>query len=706
MIDTVEKTLPNIGVETTSQRYRAFLSYSHRDSVWGNWIHSELEAYRVPKELVGAVTARGKVPAKLRPIFRDRFDLAASHSLGETIDAALAGSESLIVLCSPSSAKSPYVNQEIRYFKSLGRTDQIFALIVDGEPHDPVRECFPDALKYKVDRNGRTTSEADLEPVAADAREHADGKDLAKLKLIAGLLGIGLDELRKREAIAERRRRRVWMLLAGCMAGLAIVAFAGFWMAVLRTRDAERRFEIAFTAAEVLVKRVDSLQDRFGVPEPVLEAIMNDAIAQLDRLTQERGAASDRFRFRQAEAQLLAADLANRRGDAAEQRNRLDKALTLLTPLGAADPDNRQGWRQEMANALTRRATMLLEHNERPEALAVFANAIKITEDLASSPTATPALQNDLATNYALFAAQTNEPGHERERLALLQKGLEIRRKLAADFPRKLEYQRGYAVSLVELGEARATLPNASGEDLVAASESQANAIEILNALHEADLGNADMQHILGTAHSKHGETLVRQARVDDALIEFQADLALTRPLSDANPQNIDMQLDTAVSDSRVANIFEAKDQYIPALDLYRDALRREKAAAAVDPTSERFQERVVKRHTQIAELLKKTGDPAGAITSFHETVVFYEDLAHRMPQREDYTMNQILQHALFAHFLESLGKSDDCLAELRTARDLTNTNSDKFSDKRRPTGMIAKLNSEIASRTAGKKTP
>jgi len=319
MIGTAPNSSPASAPATASQRYRAFLSYSHKDSAWGNWIHGALESYRIPKELIGRATRLGPVPAKLRPIFRDRFDLAASHALGQTIDAALAASDNLIVLCSPASARSLYVNEEIRRFKLLGKTDRILALIVDGEPHDPARECFPDSLKYKIDADGKTTTEADLEPIAADARAHADGKDLAKLKLIAGLLGIGLDEIRKREAIAERRRRRIWMFLAGAMTGLAAVAFAGFWVAVLRTKDAERRFEIAFKAADGLVRRVNSMQDRFGVPEPVLEAMMTDAISQLDRLTQESGAASDLFRFRQAEAHLLAADLAKRRGGRAAE---------------------------------------------------------------------------------------------------------------------------------------------------------------------------------------------------------------------------------------------------------------------------------------------------------------------------------------------------------------------------------------------------
>jgi tetratricopeptide (TPR) repeat protein len=705
MTGTAPNSSPALAPATASQQYRAFLSYSHKDSAWGNWIHGALEAYRIPKELIGRATPRGPVPSKLRPIFRDRFDLAASHALGQTIDAALAASDNLIVLCSPASARSLYVNEEIRRFKLLGKTDRILALIVDGEPHDPARECFPDALKYKIDANGKTTTEADLEPIAADARAHADGKDLAKLKLIAGLLGIGLDEIRRREAIAERRRR-IWMVLAGAMTGLAAVAFAGFWVAVLRTKDAERRFEIAFTAADGPVRRVNSMQDRFGVPEPVLEAMMTDAISQLDRLTQESGAASDLFRFRQAEAHLLAADLAKRRGNAAEQRSRLDKAFVLLTPLAAADPDNRQGWRQEMTNALMRRAAMLWDENEHAPALAAYASAVKITEELAALLTATPALRNDLASNYATIAQHTFTQGHEPERLALLQKSLEIRRLLAADFPRELEYQRAYAAGLIEVGEARAGLPNASADDLAAASALQAAAIVILKAQHEVDLENADIQQVLGMAYSKHGDTLIKQGRIDDALIEYQVDLDLMRALSDANPQNVAQQLDTAVSDGRIAIILGARGQTAPALELFRDALRREQRVASLNQSNADAQERVVKRHVQIAELLKKAGNADAAIASYRATVAFYEDLARGMPKREDYASMQIIQHALFARFLGSLGKPDDAIAEFRTARALATANAAQFSDQQKIAAFVARLDGEIAAMTAGQKKP
>ncbi len=80
--------------------------------------------------LSGRETALGPVPKSLRPIFRDREDFSAGGSLNDQSIAALDASAALIVLCSPASAKSHYVNEEIRLFKHR-------------HPERPRRACDP-----------------------------------------------------------------------------------------------------------------------------------------------------------------------------------------------------------------------------------------------------------------------------------------------------------------------------------------------------------------------------------------------------------------------------------------------------------------------------------------------------------------------------------------------------------------------------------
>src|SRR5687768_857960 len=93
-------------------RYRAFLSYSHKDAAAAGRLHRRLETYRVPKRLVGAATPRGPVPERLTPIFRDRDELPAATNLSEEVRAALADSAALIILCSPDAASSRWVAEE------------------------------------------------------------------------------------------------------------------------------------------------------------------------------------------------------------------------------------------------------------------------------------------------------------------------------------------------------------------------------------------------------------------------------------------------------------------------------------------------------------------------------------------------------------------------------------------------------------------
>ena len=175
--------------EPAAFKYRAFISYSHADTAQAKRLHRALESFRIDKDLAGRETATGAIPKALRPIFRDRDEFTAGHVLSDQTQAALDASQALIVICSPASAKSRYVNEEIRLFKSRHAKRPVIPLIVAGKPGDSELECFPPALKFKLDADGQVSKES-IEMLAADARDEGDGKSLAFAKIIAGLLGV------------------------------------------------------------------------------------------------------------------------------------------------------------------------------------------------------------------------------------------------------------------------------------------------------------------------------------------------------------------------------------------------------------------------------------------------------------------------------------------------------------------------------------
>ncbi|MEP6391054.1 MAG: toll/interleukin-1 receptor domain-containing protein [Halioglobus sp.] len=224
------------GRQTISQsfKYKAFISYSHEDSRWAQWLHKSMERYKPPRALIGKITPNGEVPARLSPIFRDRDDLASSPDLSSLLADALEQAEHLVLICSPDSARSVWTNKEVQTFQKLGRAHRIHCMIVDGDPAaiGTDDDCFPPAIHQQYDANGELL-EGIVDPMAADVREGADGKHLAKLKVIAGILGVPLDELRRRES--QRRQR----LLAGVsIASLVATAFTTFLaIAAITARD-------------------------------------------------------------------------------------------------------------------------------------------------------------------------------------------------------------------------------------------------------------------------------------------------------------------------------------------------------------------------------------------------------------------------------------------------------------------------------------
>jgi hypothetical protein len=193
-------------------KYWAFISYSHGDSGWADWLHQAIETYRVPSRLQRPAGASEPVPRRLYPVFRDRDELPSAPDLSARIRTALSQSRCLIAICSPRAAASRWVDQEIRAFQELGRGERVLALIVDGAPKSGTDvECFPPVLRAG-------------EPLAADVRPGKDSREAAKLKIIAGMLGVGLEELRQRERQRVLRRRLRTALAV--VAGLVVLALA------------------------------------------------------------------------------------------------------------------------------------------------------------------------------------------------------------------------------------------------------------------------------------------------------------------------------------------------------------------------------------------------------------------------------------------------------------------------------------------------
>lgn len=217
-------------------RYYAFISYRSTDVKWAIWLQKKLEAYSLPTAIQ---QKENSLPKHLRPIFRDATDINVGE-LKQELNDKLDQSEYLIVLCSPRSADSPWVGEEIARFCESGRRDKVVALIIDGTPYCdiPGKECYHPVLK-KYFPKGQTI-ETDRQLLGADI--HSAGpessyhkREHAFMQVVAAILQLPFEDL------WNRRKTQLLRRGIGCVCGVLCLMMLFFltWKLTGRPFDAQ-----------------------------------------------------------------------------------------------------------------------------------------------------------------------------------------------------------------------------------------------------------------------------------------------------------------------------------------------------------------------------------------------------------------------------------------------------------------------------------
>ena len=553
-------------------RYSAFISYSHGDERWARWLQKALETYRVPSHLEHPQW--GVASRRLTPVFRDRSDLPSATDLGAHIRQALQDSASLIVICSPGASASRWVNEEIRYFRSLGRGDRTFCLIVDGEPNAsslPGREsheCFPPALRFPDGADGPSTGSR-LEPIAADARPGRDGKSNARLKIIAGLLGVGFDVLKQRD-LRRRNRRLVLvtafaLVLTGVVTALAIEAHIARKAAEQRQKQAEDLIAFMLTDLNDRLREVQRLD--------ILEAVDNQAMAYFsalpvhdvtDQTLALRSKALQKIgNVRQDEGQLaaamesylaasqLGAELLRRspddpereaayaetlnhlgnaqyfQGDRDDALESFTRAAALLTRATATRPQD--DWLEVLSSARTNAGRVLETRGEFEAARKLYESVLATATMLATRQPADVRRQADLADAHDSLGKIALEQGQLAQAIAAYRDVHRIKSELLSRSPDDRDAVERLLISNGILGR---TLALCGAE--VEATEHVREAVRAARTLVAFDAKQADWRFWLGKYGLQLGGIARGAGRLQDAAghdaeaIRVLADLVAT----------------------------------------------------------------------------------------------------------------------------------------------------------------------------------
>lgn len=548
-------------------RYRAFISYSHRDKTWAAWLHRALETYVVPRRLVGRTTAFGPVPSRLVPIFRDSDELATARDLGQKVNEALESSACLLVVCSPDAARSRWVDEEVRTYQRLGGGERIFCLVVAGEPNasrTPGREaeeCFPPSLRLRCDAAGNVLEDV-IEPLAADVRPGGDGKADARYKLVAGMLDLDLDTLKRRAL--QRRARRAMVLAA--VAGAIMVATTGLAInAMLARRD-------AVAASHVAERRQKDAEDLVAF----MLGDLNDRLAQVSRL------------------------------DIMEAVD--DRAMAYFQ----AQPTHELGTRALMqrATALEKIGSVRLDQGRLDAALASYEAARVVAARLAQKTPGSVPNQVQLAEIQSFIGMAHWRQGR-----------LDDARQVFLDAQLVLDAASRVAPADHDLRFQLAMLDNNIGHvmeargDLDEAGRQYQRMLLLMQDLARAQPGNAEWADTLGSAYNNLGKLALMRGDLAAAVQHYLADEAIQERLSLAAPKDANRRDSLLTVVAIVGRTQALAGDTQAGMQRMQRAVDMATTLMALDATNTDLQEHLALYATQLARLKRASGDLRTAVT-------------------------------------------------------------------------------------------
>ncbi len=573
-------------------RYWAFVSYSSRDAAWARWLHRAIEGYGVPAQMAHHRTPTGEpAPRRLHPVFRDRDELAASSDLGKSIKEALRASRFLIVICSPHAAASEWVNREILAFRAMGRPNHVLAIIVDGRPRSgDASECYPPAL-------------LEIEPLAADARKTGDGVRDSKLKVLAGMLGVGFDALKRRDT--QRRVRRMQLALT-----FALVLVAGFaslaWYSNqqrLSAVEARRRADEQRQAAVEARRQADEQRDRAVAArrqaENVLEYLLYDLRDKLEPVGRLDIVADVQQRV---EKYYRAMGIAE--GDPATLRNRVTAYIN--------DGDR------------------LVPEGHLPQALAAYKAALNMAERLvAAYPNS--AADDLLAASHRKIGDVMVAQGDRAAALAAYQKALGIAKPLLATDPKNPTWQRAMTETLRRVGNAQV-----AGGDLAAAVKTYTEARKIAMGMASSESNNANIND-LATAQMTLGDALVARGEAAMAIDCYQQAIFARQALAMLEPNNATFERNLAECHTKLAQLQAGAGDAAGALESFHASRGIYERLAASDPINAKTQQDLAAAHDNIGDILANKGDVKAALESYQAAVSIRQRLAKTDPSNTDW---------------------------------------------------------------------
>lgn len=652
-----------------SKKYQAFISYRHADNKvegrqWATWLHQAIETYDVPDDLVGKVNDRGdEIPARIFPIFRDEEELPADADLGGAITRALDETNLLVVLCSPRAVESTYVAQEIDYFKSQGGSNRVIAAMIDGEPNTSLDdskqalgfkkddECFPVPLQYEYDLNGKPTTKI-AEPIAADFRINEGGKPTEgwtspeAYRRALKESGVNAKETAERVAVYQKQSH---LMLLKIIAGII-----GVPLGDLTKRDKEYQLELERAKAKKL--------------RQWLSAVAMLAIIAI-------GAGTFAY-FKQQQAETLLGEVRKNRNFMifdlrqtlkkyvpTKERVDLIKRIDALVELLKSNGNNSLKDQREGAMALWQKVdTMLLSSDLKPlEALELLLQAHNFFLEQVSADFGNTEYLTDLGASYNKLGNIYLRLGDTEKGLIAYKDGLEISEILTGVDPRNIQFQQGLSVSYSKLGNIYLRL-----DDTDQALTAINTGLVTQKKLTTLDPSNTEFQRGLSVTHSQLGNIYLRLGDMKKALTSFNASLVIHQKLTTLDPHNIQLQKDLVHLYNKSGDIYLRLGDMAMALKIFEASLAINEKLTTLDPINTKLKLDLGFSHNKIGAVYLRLGDNDKALKSYEASLIVNEKITALEPRNSNFQRSLMVSYYGIYNVYNKLGEVKQALSYIQ----------------------------------------
>ena len=680
---------------TLQQEYLAFISYRHSDNTeedqqWATWLHNQLEVYDVPDDLIGTTNLRGEIiPAQIYPVFLDEVSLPTEADLSSAITQALDRSRFLIVLCSPGAVQSRYVNEEILHFKRTGKAGRIMAALIEGEPnasidaakiedpdHRETLECFPSALQYALTVDDQLDIDNPSEPIAANfrlpdgskgmtnpnvykklllkqGRNKTDAERLAhlyeeqinnaRLKIIAGILGVPLEQLTQRDKIyqlhkAQQATQR-FRKIAFSMGVLALAALIAGGIAIAQWR-------IAKTQQERAENLLGEIQGNLRFMNIELRDVLDKYVPQHERLKiihhidtvvnilQQHG----NQKSLEAEYQIAVAliqkgdkDLTNDKLNPAAALPLLQQGHNTIIKISQQDPSNTK-FQYGLSVSYDRSGDLELRLGNIDAALKAYQDSLIISQTLTRLDPLNTEFQGHMSTSLNNFGDIQLRLGNTDLALKAYQDSLAISQTLNRLAPNNTKFQSHLSNTLNYIGELQIQLGNTK-----AALKVYQDSLAIIQALIRADPSNTLYQSKLSSTLNHIGELQIQLGNTKAALEVYQDSLAIIQALIKADPSNTLYQSKLSITLNHIGELQIKLGNTDAALKFYKDSLVIRQTLSKLDPSNTLYQSKLSITLNHIGELQMQIGNTDAAIKIYQDSLVIRQTLSKLDPSNADF---------------------------------------------------------------------